>query len=47
MSIKMPLIESSLIHAKKEKALSLIHVHILPSSFQVIAIKNQKKLPAW
>jgi hypothetical protein len=36
------LIESSLLHAKKEKALSLIQVHILPSSFQIIAIKNQK-----
>ncbi len=36
------LIESSLLHAKKEKALSLLHVHILPSSFQIVAIKNQK-----
>jgi hypothetical protein len=36
------LIESSLITAKKEKSLSVLHVHILPSSFQVIAIKGQK-----
>lgn len=36
------LIESSLIEAKREKALSLINVHILPSSFQVVVIKNQK-----
>ena len=36
------LIEASLIQAKNEKTLSLINVHVLPSSFQVIAIKNQK-----
>lgn len=36
------LIEASLIDAKKNKALSLIHIHLLPSSFQVIVIKNQK-----
>jgi len=36
------LIESSLLEAKKQKALSVLHVHILPSSFQVIAIKNQQ-----
>jgi len=36
------LIETSLIEAKREKALSLISVHILPSSFQVVVIKNQK-----
>jgi hypothetical protein len=37
-----PLIESTLLLAKKEKALSLIHVHVLPSSFQVIVVKNQQ-----
>jgi len=36
------LIETALIEAKREKALSLINVHILPSSFQVVVIKNQK-----
>lgn len=36
------LIESSLISAKHNKMLSLIHVNILPSSFQIIVIKNQK-----
>lgn len=36
------LIESALIDAKREKALSLVNVHVLPSSFQVIVIKNQK-----
>lgn len=36
------LIESSLIQAKRNKTLSLIQVNILPSSFQVIAIKDQK-----
>ncbi|MGB0888359.1 MAG: DUF3822 family protein [Vicingaceae bacterium] len=36
------LIESALLSAKREKALSLINVHILPSSFQVVVIKNQK-----
>jgi hypothetical protein len=36
------LIEASLLNAKHEKALSLIHVHILPTSFQIVVIKNQK-----
>jgi hypothetical protein len=36
------LIEASLLSAKKEKALSSISVHIMPSSFQLIAVKNQK-----
>ncbi|MDG1476894.1 MAG: DUF3822 family protein [Vicingaceae bacterium] len=36
------LVESALIDAKREKALSLVNVHVLPSSFQVIVIKNQK-----
>jgi hypothetical protein len=36
------LIEASLLNAKNEKALSLIHVHILPTSFQIVVIKNQK-----
>ncbi len=36
------LIEAALIDAKTNKALSAINVHILPSSFQVIIIKNQK-----
>ncbi len=36
------LIEKSLLQVKKTKALSSIHVHVLPSSFQVIAIKDQK-----
>ena len=36
------LIEASLVQAKNDKALSLINVHILPSSFQIIVIKNQK-----
>jgi hypothetical protein len=36
------LIESSLLNSKKEKALSSLHIHILPSAFQVIAIKDQK-----
>ncbi len=36
------LIETSLINAKRNKALSLIHVHILPSSFQIVTIKNQQ-----
>ena len=36
------LIESTLIGAKRDKALSLINVHILPSSFQVVVVKNQK-----
>jgi hypothetical protein len=31
-----------LLNSKKEKALSSLHVHILPSSFQFIAIKGQK-----
>ena len=36
------LIEACLLQAKNEKSLSWINVHILPSSFQVIVIKNQK-----
>ena len=36
------LIEASLLHSKKEKALSLVDVHVLPNSFQIIAIKNQQ-----
>lgn len=36
------LIETSLLDAKREKALSSINIHILPSSFQVVVIKNQK-----
>ncbi len=36
------LIENALIKAKKNKALSLIHVHVLPSYFQIVVIKNQK-----
>ena len=36
------LIEAALMDAKRKKALSSITVHILPFSFQVIAIKNQK-----
>jgi len=36
------LIESSLIRAKSNKVLSSIHIHILPSSFQFVAIKNQQ-----
>ncbi|PJA08013.1 MAG: hypothetical protein COX70_04875 [Flavobacteriales bacterium CG_4_10_14_0_2_um_filter_32_8] len=36
------LIEASLLQAKNDKALSLINVHILPASFQIIVIKNQK-----
>ena len=36
------LIEAALIDTKTNKALSTINVHILPSSFQVIIIKNQK-----
>lgn len=36
------LIETSITNAKNQKVLSLIQVHILPSSFQVIFIKNQK-----
>lgn len=35
------LIEASLLHAKKTNALSLIDVHVLPQSFQIISIKNQ------
>lgn len=37
-----PLIEASLISAKNDNALSAITVHVLPSSFQIIVIKNQK-----
>jgi hypothetical protein len=36
------LIEASLLQSKKEKALSLVDVHVLPNSFQIIAIKNQQ-----
>ena len=36
------LIEASLVRAKNDKALSSIQVHILPTTFQVIVIKNQK-----
>lgn len=36
------LVETALIDAKRDKTLSLINVHILPSSFQVVVIKNQK-----
>ena len=36
------LIESTIINAKQNKALSLIQVHILPSSFQIVVIKDQK-----
>lgn len=36
------LIEAALIETKSNKALSAINVHILPSSFQVTVIKNQK-----
>lgn len=36
------LIESALIHSQKEKTLSAIHMHVLPTSFQIIAIKNQQ-----
>ncbi len=35
------LIESSLLYAKKNNAISLIDVHVLPLSFQIIAINNQ------
>ena len=34
------LIEASLLQAKNDKALSLINVHILPASFQIIVIKR-------
>lgn len=36
------LIEAALIDAKVNKAISSIYVNVLPSSFQVIVIKNQK-----
>lgn len=36
------LIESSLLHAKTTHTLSLIDVHVLPESFQIIIIKNQQ-----
>lgn len=36
------LIEASLLHSKKEKAISLVDVHVLPNSFQIVAIKNQE-----
>ncbi|HRN41140.1 MAG TPA: DUF3822 family protein [Vicingus sp.] len=35
------LIEASILHAKKTNALSLINVHVLPQSFQIISVKNQ------
>jgi hypothetical protein len=35
------LIEASLLHAKKSTALSLIDLHVLPQSFQIISVKNQ------
>lgn len=35
------LIESTLLYAKKSNSLSLVNVHVLPSSFQIIVIKNQ------
>lgn len=37
-----PLIASALLHAKNTNALSLIDVHVLPNSFQIIIIKNQQ-----
>lgn len=36
------LISSALLHAKNTNALSLIDVHVLPNSFQIIIIKNQQ-----
>jgi len=36
------LIEAALLQSKKEKAISLVDVHVLPNSFQIIAIKNQQ-----
>lgn len=35
------LIEASLLHAKRTNALSLIDVHVLPQSFQIISVKDQ------
>ena len=35
------LIEASLLYAKKSKALSVVDVHVLPNSFQIVVIKNQ------
>lgn len=35
------LVEATLLHAKKTNALSLINVHVLPQSFQIISVKNQ------
>ena len=37
-----PLIAAALLHAKNTNALSLIDVHVLPNSFQIIIIKNQQ-----
>jgi len=36
------LIEASILHAKTNKMLSLVDVNVLPSSFQIIVVKNQK-----
>lgn len=36
------LISAALLHAKNTNALSLIDVHLLPNSFQIIIIKNQQ-----
>ena len=36
------LIEYALLTSKKERAISSLHVHILPSSFQLTVIKDQK-----
>jgi len=37
-----PIIEAALIHSKSNKSSLFINIHILPSSFQIIVIKNQK-----
>lgn len=37
-----PLIEAALLQSKKEKALSLVEIHVMPNSFQIISIKNQQ-----
>jgi len=36
------LIEASLIHTKQSNTLSLVDIHILPDSFQIVVIKHQK-----
>jgi len=36
------LIEASLLYAKSTNALSLVDVHVLPNSFQILIIKNQQ-----